>query len=134
MANSSSSDKAWRQGTDDKLLSVYEAIPYAVRTRFRVSEGLRTFESFVECYDHLRTRERQSPRVLVAAHTEWELWMCLPLEERPAEELLCLELVSWRIGEFGRVVERVALMGYRDLVGETDYPTDTVWWLTNLDS
>ncbi|QDE82849.1 hypothetical protein [Myxococcus xanthus] len=73
MTKNTDSGKAWRHGTDDKLLRVYEAIPDAAKTRFRKGETLRTFESFVECYDRLRARERNSPQILTAVHPEWEL-------------------------------------------------------------
>jgi hypothetical protein len=53
------------------------------------------------------------------------MWMCLPGGERPNEEVLCIELVSHRdCGRYGNLVERNSLMGYRDIIGETNYPTE----------
>ena len=118
----------WRRGLEAQLRCVYDALPPRAKTTYRKGQALKSFEQFVECFDRLLDRAKNHPRVMIAAGPNWELWLHYSAEGRPEGELLHLEFVSrWNEERIGEMIERNSLMGYRDIIGETDYPTATVW-------
>jgi hypothetical protein len=129
MIKNSDEEMPWRRELNVMLRRVYDALPEPLKTTYRKGAALKSFESFVESFNCLMNRSGNHPRFKIAESPTWELWMHYSdWSERPKGEPLHLEFVSRRdYEEFGELVERNSLMGYRDIIGETDYPTDTVW-------
>jgi len=123
-------EEPWRRELNDRLRSAYEALPEPLKTTYRKGEALKSVESFVECYSRLLNRAKNQPRIVIAGCPDWEMWLHYSGAGRPEGEPLYIEIATRRDEEgFGELVERDSLMGYIDLIGESKYPADKVWWV-----
>jgi len=122
--------ETWRRELNAQLRRVYDALPQPAKTTYRKGEALKSFESFVECFNRLLNRAKNRPRIMIAGCSDWEMWLRYSGAGHPEGGPLHLEIVSRRDEEeFGELVEQDCLMDYRDIIGETEYPADKVWWL-----
>jgi hypothetical protein len=130
MTTNSDGWNRWRSELEAQLRRVYDALPQPAKTTYRKGDALKSFESFVGCFDRLMDRSKNRPRIMIAGGAAWEMWLHYSVEGegRPKGEPLHIEIVSRHDEEdFGVLIERDSLMGYRDIIGETDYPVATVW-------